>query len=279
MPDVGFGNLLGVLVVAVLAPIVLGLAPRLRVPAVVLEIVLGVLLGPSLLGWLDADLAVEVVALLGLAMLLFLAGLEIDVTALRGALLKVALLGYVVSVAVGWVAGLGLDAAGWVDDPLLLAVTVSATSLGLVVAVLKDARAVSEPAGADGRRRVVGGRLRRRPAAVAGVLDVRRRHGGAAAAARAVRAARRGDRRGDRAVVAVDAARRRGPPAPGHDRRDPGPRRDAAADRLRGAGRGAGPGEHPRRVRGRRASSGCWTGTRPATRTSGPSWRRWGTAS
>jgi Kef-type K+ transport system membrane component KefB len=147
MPDVGFGNLLGVLVVAVLAPIVLGLAPRLRVPAVVLEIVLGVVLGPSLLGWLDADLAVEVVALLGLAMLLFLAGLEIDVTALRGALLKVALLGYAVSVVVGWVAGLGLDAVGWVDDPLLLSVTVSATSLGLVVAVLKDARAVSSRLG------------------------------------------------------------------------------------------------------------------------------------
>ena len=42
---------------------------------------------------------------------------------------------------------MGLDAAGWVDDPLLLAVTVSATSLGLVVAVLKDARAVTSRLG------------------------------------------------------------------------------------------------------------------------------------
>jgi Kef-type K+ transport system membrane component KefB len=142
MPDVEFGNLLGVLVVGVVAPLLLGLAPRVRVPAVVLEIVLGVVLGPSALGWLDPDLAVQVVGLLGLAMLLFLAGLEIDVTALRGSLLKAALAGYVVSIAVGWLAGLALDSAGWVDDPVLLAVTVSATSLGLVVAVLKDARAV-----------------------------------------------------------------------------------------------------------------------------------------
>ncbi len=142
MPDVEFGNLLGVLVVAVVAPLLLGLAPRVRVPAVVLEIVLGVVLGPSALGWLDPDLAVQVVGLLGLAMLLFLAGLEIDVTALRGSLLKAALAGYVVSIAVGWLAGLALDSAGWVDDPVLLAVTVSATSLGLVVAVLKDAGAV-----------------------------------------------------------------------------------------------------------------------------------------
>ena len=143
MPDVGFGNLLGVLAVAVLAPLALGLAPRLRIPAVVLEIVLGVVLGPSALGWLDPDLAVQVVSLLGLAMLLFLAGLEIDLTALRGSLLRAALMGYVVSIAVGWLAGLGLEAIGWVDDPVLLAVTVSATSLGLVVAVLKDARAVN----------------------------------------------------------------------------------------------------------------------------------------
>jgi Kef-type K+ transport system membrane component KefB len=143
VPDVAFGNLLGVLVVAVVAPLLLGLVPRVRVPAVVLEIVLGVVLGPSALGWLEPDLAVQVVGLLGLAMLLFLAGLEIDVTALRGTLLRAAVAGYVVSVAVGWAAGLALDSVGWVDDPVLLAVAVSATSLGLVVAVLKDARAVA----------------------------------------------------------------------------------------------------------------------------------------
>ena len=142
MPDVEFVNLLGVLAIAVVAPVLLGLAPRLRVPAVVLEIVLGVVVGPSVLGWLEADLAVEVVALLGLAMLLFLAGLEIDVHSLRGPLLGVAIVGYVVSVAVGWLAGAALEAVGWVDDPLLLAVAVSATSLGLVVAVLKDAAAL-----------------------------------------------------------------------------------------------------------------------------------------
>jgi Kef-type K+ transport system membrane component KefB len=147
VPDVEFLNLLGVLAIAVAGPVLLGLAPRLRVPAVVLEIVLGVVVGPSVLGWLEADLAVEVVALLGLAMLLFLAGLEIDVRSLRGPLLGVAVSGYVVSVAVGWLAGAALEAVGWVDDPLLLAVAVSATSLGLVVAVLKDAAALQSRLG------------------------------------------------------------------------------------------------------------------------------------
>jgi len=113
-----------------------------RVPAVVLEIVLGIALGPSVLGWLEADLAVQVIALVGLAMLLFLAGLEIDLASLRGRVLGVAIAGYAISLAVGLGAGALLDAVGWIDAPLLLAVTLSATSLGLVVAVLKDAGAV-----------------------------------------------------------------------------------------------------------------------------------------
>jgi Kef-type K+ transport system membrane component KefB len=147
MPEVDFANLLGVLAIALLAPLALGFAPRLRVPAVVLEIVLGVVVGPSALGWLEPDLAVQIVSLLGLAMLLFLAGLEVDTRSLGGGLLPLAMAGFALSLLIGWVAGLGLDAAGWVKDPLLLAVAVSATSLGLVVAVLKDAGQLGSPLG------------------------------------------------------------------------------------------------------------------------------------
>jgi Kef-type K+ transport system membrane component KefB len=139
MPEIDLLNLLGVLAIALVAPLALGFVPRLKVPAVVLEIVLGVLLGPSALGWLDADVAVRTVALLGLAMLLFLAGLEVDLRNLSGSLLPLAAAGYGLSLLLGWVVGFGFDAAGWLDDPLLVAVALSATSLGLVVAVLKDA--------------------------------------------------------------------------------------------------------------------------------------------
>lgn len=139
MPDVGFVNLFAVAAIALAAPLLLGLAPRLRIPAVVLEIVAGIALGPSGLGWIEPDLPVQVVALLGLAFLLFLAGLEIDVHRLRGRALRVALLGYVLTLVLGLAAGAGFAAAGWVHSPLLVAVALSATSLGLVVPVLKDA--------------------------------------------------------------------------------------------------------------------------------------------
>src|SRR6266540_5014244 len=105
MPDVGFVNLFAVAAIALVAPLFLALVPKLRVPAVVLEIVAGIALGPSGLGWIRPDLPVEIVALLGLAFLLFLAGLEIDVHQLRGRVLRLALLGYVVTLVLGSAAG------------------------------------------------------------------------------------------------------------------------------------------------------------------------------
>jgi Kef-type K+ transport system membrane component KefB len=140
MPEVGFTNLLVVCAIALAAPLALGFVPRFRMPAVVLEIVAGIVVGPSVLGWVQADLVVSIVAVLGLAFLLFLAGLEIDLHRLRGAVLRLALLGYLVTLALGLGVGGGLDLVGWVNSPVLVAVALSATSLGLVVPVLKDAR-------------------------------------------------------------------------------------------------------------------------------------------
>jgi len=147
MPDVSFTNLLVVAAVAVLAPLVVGYFPRLRIPAVVLEIIGGIIIGPSVLGWVHIDLSVQILALFGLAFLLFLAGLEIDVHRLRGRLLRYAVLGYLVSLVLGYGAGASFTAAGWVSQPLLLAIALSATSLGLVVPVLKDAGQVDSDVG------------------------------------------------------------------------------------------------------------------------------------
>src|SRR5919199_577620 len=147
MPDVGFVNLFVVALVAFGVPLLLGLAPWLRLPGPVLEIVAGVVLGPSVLGWVHADLPVQVLAVVGLAFLLFLAGLEIDVRRLRGRPLTVSVSGYVITLVVGVGVGLALGGVGWVVSPLLGAITLSATSLGLVVPVLKDAGAADTAVG------------------------------------------------------------------------------------------------------------------------------------
>ena len=105
----------------------------------VLEIVIGIVIGPAVLGWVEIDEPVEVLALVGLAFLLFLAGLEIDLAALRGALLRAASVGFAVSLGLAVVAGLVLDLAGIADEPLLIAVILASTSLGVIVPVLQDA--------------------------------------------------------------------------------------------------------------------------------------------
>jgi Kef-type K+ transport system membrane component KefB len=133
-----FTGLLVVAAIAFAAPLALGLVPRLRLPAVVLEIVAGIAVGPSGFGWVEVDEPIEVMSLIGLAFLLLLAGLEVDVDRFRGRLLRVSSAGFVLSFGLALAAGLALDAGGLVASPLLVAIMLSATSLGVVIPVLKD---------------------------------------------------------------------------------------------------------------------------------------------
>jgi Kef-type K+ transport system membrane component KefB len=142
-----FGDLLIVVAVAFGAPFVLGLIPRLRLPSVVLEIIAGIVIGPSVLGLVEVDQSIEVVALIGLAFVLFLAGLEIEFDKLRGQALRLAATGFALSFAIALVVGFGLEAGGLVETPLLVAIILCATSLGVLIPVLKDAGEISSTFG------------------------------------------------------------------------------------------------------------------------------------
>jgi len=147
MPDV---PLVGVLVVAAVAfavPLGLGLVPSVRVPSVVLEIAAGIVLGPAILGLVEVDVALEVLALIGLAFLLFLAGLEIDLDRLRGERLRSAATAFLVSLALALGVALALRAMGLIQAPLFVAIMLSATALGIVVPVLADAGALGTALG------------------------------------------------------------------------------------------------------------------------------------
>ena len=118
-----FTDLLVVVAVAFAAPFTLGLIPRLRLPSVVVEIVAGIVIGPSVLGLVEVDQVIEVVALIGLGFVLFLAGLEIEFEKLRGRVLRLTALGFVLSFGIAVVVGLGLSAGGLVETPLLVAIS------------------------------------------------------------------------------------------------------------------------------------------------------------
>jgi Kef-type K+ transport system membrane component KefB len=133
-----FTNLLLVVAAAFIAPLTLGLIPRLRLPAVVLEILLGIVIGPSGLGWVKVDAPVEILSLVGLSFLLFLAGLEVDTDRLRGRTLRLTGAAFLFSFVIGLLAGLALHAGGFVKSPMFIAIVLVATSLGVIVPVLKD---------------------------------------------------------------------------------------------------------------------------------------------
>src|SRR4051794_13702052 len=141
-----FDNLVIIAAVAAAIPLVLGVT-GLRVPGPVLEIVAGIALGPAVLDVLHVDPTVTAASTLGLAFLLFLAGLEIDVQHFRGARARQALEGLAVSVVLGITVGLVLHAVGLAQSPLLLGIILIATSLGLIIPVLKDAGAADRPVG------------------------------------------------------------------------------------------------------------------------------------
>src|ERR1700757_87152 len=147
MPHVHFTNLLIVVAVGLAAPLVLGYFPKLRLPAIVLEIVLGIVIGPSGLGWVKPDLPVSILALIGLAFLLFLSGLEIDIERLRGRILKVTGVAFALSFGIAIIVGLGLKAGGFVKSPLFVAIVLVATSLGVIVPVLKDSNNITSSFG------------------------------------------------------------------------------------------------------------------------------------
>src|SRR5919108_5331458 len=137
--ELPFTNLLIIVAVGFAAPLALGFFPAVRLPSVVLEIVAGIVVGPAVRGWVSVDEPVRVFSTVGLAYLLFLAGLEVDFERLRGRVLRLALIGFVVSLAIALVVGLLLKAGGFVSQPVFVAIVLSATSLGVVVPVLKDA--------------------------------------------------------------------------------------------------------------------------------------------
>jgi Kef-type K+ transport system membrane component KefB len=141
-----FDSVAVVAAVALVAPLAVGL-PRLRLPAIVVEILLGIAVGPQALGWAKVDEPVSVLSTIGLAFLLLLAGLEIDFPRLRGRLLRLTAAGYALSFGLALAVGLLLRAGGLVKSPLLIAIILSATGLGVILPILKDAGETATPYG------------------------------------------------------------------------------------------------------------------------------------
>ncbi|MER7753450.1 cation:proton antiporter [Kitasatospora sp. NPDC097643] len=131
---------------AVAAPLIADRLLRwIAVPTVVFEILLGVLIGPDVLGWAQVGDLIDALSQFGLAMLMFLAGYEIDFAKLRGGPLKRAGAAWLVSVA----AALGIGAIVH-RDPLggaFAGLALTTTALGTILPILRDSGELPTPFG------------------------------------------------------------------------------------------------------------------------------------
>jgi Kef-type K+ transport system membrane component KefB len=120
---------------------------RVPVPDAVAMILIGIAVGGSGLGWVRVDGGVELLASLGLAYLLFIAGLEVRIDMLRGPALAIGLWAFGLSAAIAVGLSSALYAAGLIVNVGIIIATLLTTSLGIVVVVLKDAGVLDTPLG------------------------------------------------------------------------------------------------------------------------------------
>ncbi|RTL70821.1 MAG: sodium:proton exchanger [Pseudonocardiaceae bacterium] len=137
--DVGsaLDSLLAIAVVAALAPLLLGLVPKLRIPQVVLLLAGGIVIGPQVLG-LATPVSVEALADLGLGFVFLLAGYEIDQRLHRQDTGRRAVLAWFVSLALALgITGI-LAATGYVHAFVAVALALTTTALGTLVPILRE---------------------------------------------------------------------------------------------------------------------------------------------
>lgn len=136
---VQFTGLLVVAAAAFAAPVLAGLIPGRLVPPVVVEVLAGVAIGPQALNLVHAAGGVNLLYLLGFGFLLFLAGQEVEPARFRGPAFRLSAASWAISLALSVPAAAGLALIATGADLRLLALALTASTLGIVVPVLRDA--------------------------------------------------------------------------------------------------------------------------------------------
>jgi Kef-type K+ transport system membrane component KefB len=123
---------------AALAPFLAQLPNRFRLPVVVVELSLGIVIGPHMLNLVNTDGLVGAMGELGLTFLLFMVGMEINFNEIQGRPLTLAVGGWLLSFIVAMLCMSVTNSIGLIQAPLLAAVALSTTALGVVAPILRD---------------------------------------------------------------------------------------------------------------------------------------------
>ena len=132
------GSLFTITLAAAVAPLVVGLLLRSRVAEVVVLLVLGMVIGPEVLGLATPSDAVDVLRALGLGMLFLLAGYEIDIDELIGPGGRRAGLTWLFSIVLAIGLTFLLESLGVIGAEVAIAIVLTSTALGTLLPILKD---------------------------------------------------------------------------------------------------------------------------------------------
>jgi Kef-type K+ transport system membrane component KefB len=137
--DVDTGSFFAIVLVAAIAAITVAIVPRgMAPPVVVLELVMGIVIGPQALDFAHSSQFIDFFSNLGLGMLFYFAGYEIDFERIQGAPLKLGALGWALSVGLAYGIGGVLAAAGIVVSFLYTGSALATTAIGTLIPILKD---------------------------------------------------------------------------------------------------------------------------------------------
>lgn len=135
------------MMVAVAAPLLAEIPLGFKVPVVVLEVLLGIVIGPHVLGLVQFDGFVVTMFTFGMAMTLFMAGMELDFKEIKGRPLSLALRGWGVSLLAGIIAVGFLHVIPEVRAPLMVTLALCTTGLGVLIPVFRDGGQLETPFG------------------------------------------------------------------------------------------------------------------------------------
>ncbi|KAA5825865.1 cation:proton antiporter [Saccharopolyspora hirsuta] len=147
MPQTTLSSFAVVVAATAVAPLITDRVKHwVAIPSVVLEILLGILIGPQVLGWAGEDDVMGFIADFGLAMLMFLAGYELKIDEVRGKPMRLAVVGWLISLALGL--GFGALVHGWAFSSLIIGLALTTTALGTTLPMVRDAGLLPTPLGA-----------------------------------------------------------------------------------------------------------------------------------
>jgi len=139
-------SLLTISLIAAGVPLLVGIM-RLRVAEVVLLLAFGVLLGPNVLDWIEITDSIELLNELGLGLLFFLAGYELEQVAIRGRAGALAAGGWLTSLALAFVVTWGIWQLGAIQDVVGIAIALTTTAMGTLLPVIRDRGLLATPFG------------------------------------------------------------------------------------------------------------------------------------